>query len=309
MRAITGMFVRQRDRQEQRVRFEHQRRIDMMCQTSFRLGRHSFCSHSAHCAPTELSSVAVQCFKAPDSADVCTFRRDADADEQAIVKSWGRFLHFVVVGAQHAAAVFLVSIPQDSEFLVRQHHVEPEHTLKAEAKLRMLRLRMDLLDVHERHRESLPPAVIREMNEQLLRAVDSHESMVVALKVYTRKLGLLANKQADCPLCFERFGDDEPPEVLRCCHAFCQECWQDWTSTMHGRPFCPVCRDAFPSVMTSQVAAAVPSQIFLAMQARRLARARRWPVFEFVGGIISALMPCQCCLPAFSCWPALPAAP
>merc|ERR1719361_1735593 len=71
--------------------------------------------------------------------------------------------------------------------------------------------------------------------------------MASILEAFEKKLEFLAaNDQKECPVCLEDFGEagsGHAPETLGCCHKVCKECWENWTSVMHGRPFCPLCRN------------------------------------------------------------------
>lgn len=351
-------------RREQQERAERQRRSEMRRRTSVSMESHSCRSRSllgeglrqmsvsasvversatqsrwqsAQLASSQRSSATIRGFEAASLADVSFVWRDEDADAEGVAES------AALVGAQDAAAIGAEASAQDLEPLLQQLRVEPEDADEVAAKFGMYetyaqeveRLRSDLFAFHESHRESLPPAVAREMDGQL-RAVDSQErmgipddtrvwfvyhmmkqaernnkSMIVALRVYNRKLELLAKReQSDCPVCLEPFGDERPAETLGCCHAVCQECWQHWTSVMHGRPFCPVCRhDAFLGFITSQdapVLHTIPSDVgwdeqpFHLLPLRHRAPARQWPRLDAFRGIISALMPWRCCPHVFS---------
>merc|ERR1712176_331248 len=73
---------------------------------------------------------------------------------------------------------------------------------------------------------------------------------------FEKKLEFLgANEQSECPICLECFSEsgEHAAETLGCCHKVCKDCWANWSSVMHGRPFCPLCKeDAFLGVIAQQ---------------------------------------------------------
>jgi hypothetical protein len=129
-------------------------------------------------------------------------------------------------------------------------------------------MRGTLLKFHEENKSTLPDAVAIELDRKV-REIDSPETMGIpddaqewfvyhmmrkavqnnlnmagVLDLFEKKLEFLrSNEQAECPVCLEPFGDGEhAPETLSCCHKVCRDCWHNWSSVMHGRPFCPLCR-------------------------------------------------------------------
>jgi len=129
--------------------------------------------------------------------------------------------------------------------------------------------RETLLKFHGESRETLPAAVVHDMDRRV-GAIDSREAMGIPddarewfvyhmmrqaernnfnlakmLSDFEQKLAFLAkNDQPECPVCLERFSDAGPrvAETLGCCHKVCHECWDHWTAITSGRPFCPLCR-------------------------------------------------------------------
>eukprot|EP00932_Pfiesteria_piscicida_P004593 SRR837773.14500.p2 GENE.SRR837773.14500~~SRR837773.14500.p2 ORF type:complete len:142 (+),score=51.38 SRR837773.14500:28-426(+) len=70
--------------------------------------------------------------------------------------------------------------------------------------------------------------------------------MAGILEGLEKKLQFLAtNEQSECPVCLECFAPSGPhvAQTLGCCHKVCKECWENWTVAMHGRPFCPLCKN------------------------------------------------------------------
>lgn len=130
-------------------------------------------------------------------------------------------------------------------------------------------MRGTLLSFHEENKSSLPHAVAVDM-DKTLESIDSRESMGIPddargwfvyhmmrtaernnlkmagiLDTFEKKLEFLrSNDQAECPVCLEPFASDgeHAPETLSCCHKVCRDCWRNWSSVMHGSPFCPLCR-------------------------------------------------------------------
>lgn len=130
-------------------------------------------------------------------------------------------------------------------------------------------MRGTLFKFHEENKSTLPDAIAGELDRKV-RGIDSHESMGIpdgarewfvyhmmrkaeqnnlkmagVLDVFEKKLEFLrSNDQAECPVCLEPFASDgeHAPETLSCCHKVCRDCWHNWSSVMHGRPFCPLCR-------------------------------------------------------------------
>merc|ERR1740138_588235 len=129
--------------------------------------------------------------------------------------------------------------------------------------------RETLLKFHGESRETLPAAVVHDMDRRV-GAIDSREAMGIpddarewfvyhmmrqaernnfamakTLSDFEQKLAFLAkNDQPECPVCLECFSDAGPraAETLGCCHKVCRECWDNWTEVTGGRPFCPLCR-------------------------------------------------------------------
>merc|ERR1712217_254798 len=129
-------------------------------------------------------------------------------------------------------------------------------------------MRNTLFAFYDESQPTLPRVIVADMDSQL-RKIDSAEAMQIPdttrewfvfhmmrqaernnskmasiLDAYDKKLKFLAsNDQVECPVCLESFGEGpRTPETLSCCHKVCQECWQNWTQVMSGRPFCPFCR-------------------------------------------------------------------
>lgn len=76
-------------------------------------------------------------------------------------------------------------------------------------------------------------------------AARNNQSMANILTDFQQRLKYLAsNTQSECPICIEPFTESGPraPETLGCCHKVCKECWENWSSVMQGRPFCPLCK-------------------------------------------------------------------
>jgi len=129
-------------------------------------------------------------------------------------------------------------------------------------------MRNTLVTFHKESRPALPPAIIKDMDRQI-KGIDCAESMGIPddscnwfvyhmmcqakhnntkmagiLDVFDKKLKFLAqDDQGECPVCLEAFdGAAKAAETLGCCHKVCKECWHHWGKVMHGRPFCPLCR-------------------------------------------------------------------
>jgi len=156
--------------------------------------------------------------------------------------------------------------------------VEPKEAAECAAKFSLYecyaseveKMRNTLLSFHEESRPTMPPAVAGDLDKQV-RGIDSEEAMGIQdgqrewfvfhmmrqadrnnalmasiLDSFEKKLELLASSsQAECPICLEDFselGGVRAPETLSCCHKVCKECWGNWSTVMHGRPFCPLCR-------------------------------------------------------------------
>merc|ERR1711948_81185 len=88
----------------------------------------------------------------------------------------------------------------------------------------------------------------------------NNEHMSNVMESFEKKLEFLANNdQAECPICLDAFADISA-ETLGCCHKVCKDCWSHWSSVMHGRPFCPLCRnDEFLGAVAAHVSGALPS--------------------------------------------------
>lgn len=130
-------------------------------------------------------------------------------------------------------------------------------------------MRASLLTFHEETKPTVPAVIAADMDKQV-KGIDSAEAMGIPddarewfvfhmmrqaehnnlkmakiLDGFEKKLEFLAkNDQTECPVCLDPFteGGDHAAETLGCCHKVCKECWDSWTSVMHGRPFCPLCR-------------------------------------------------------------------
>lgn len=72
-----------------------------------------------------------------------------------------------------------------------------------------------------------------------LKASRNHRMISRILSSIRTKLDLLAT-QADCPVCFEKFGADREAFTLSCCHKVWAECWRNWSAINHGHAACPL---------------------------------------------------------------------
>jgi len=180
------------------------------------------------------------------------------------------------------------------EGLIAQLRVEPSNETECAAKFQLYEgygqeveeMRSTLLKFHTEHRTTVPAAIAREMDQKVTR-IDSQEAMGIPdnarewfvfhmmrqaqrnnlnmasiLDSFEKKLEFLAkNDQVECPVCLEDFTTDgvHAPETLACCHKVCKDCWDNWSSVMNGRPFCPLCRhDAFLGAVQRRVGSQAP---------------------------------------------------
>lgn len=178
------------------------------------------------------------------------------------------------------------------EALLHQLRQEPKDEAECSAKFLLYegyaseveQIRGDLFKFHEENGPTLPAAVAADMDKQV-RSIDSTEAMGIhdgarewfvyhmmrqaeknnkkmagILESFEKKLQFLAsNDQAECPICLESFSDSglHAPETLGCCHKVCKDCWANWSTMMHGRPFCPLCRnEEFLGAVAARVSAA-----------------------------------------------------
>jgi hypothetical protein len=176
----------------------------------------------------------------------------------------------------------------DAEFqnLLRQLQREPTNDDELAAKFAFYEtysqqvelIRNRLFALYEESRPNLPEAVANDMDKKL-KKIDStdamgipddarewfvyhmmqkagmnNKNMVSILEDFEKKLDFLATStQEECPICLENFSDQLPAETLGCCHRVCSDCWAHWSSVMHGRPFCPLCRnDEFIEALASR---------------------------------------------------------
>lgn len=335
-------------RQELRERIDRQRRSETMRRTSVSMMTHSCRSRSllgeglrqmsvsataadrsatqARWASAQLSSSArfsatVRGFD--EHAESSFVWRDADDEADGLDEC------AALVGAADSTLGSEADSARDLDPLLQQLRVEPSDAEELAAKFGMYetygqeleRLRTGLFAFYENNKESLPPAVAREMERQL-GSVDSHQAMGipdtahdwfvyhmmkqaernnrkmnVVLRGFSQKLAFLAKcEQGDCPVCLEPFSQERPAETLGCCHAVCQECWQHWTDITHARPFCPLCKhSAFMGFLASHQSEAIApfadvaaQSPFPAVRSRRVA-AGRWPRLT---GFVSYFMAC-----------------
>merc|ERR1719277_90326 len=81
--------------------------------------------------------------------------------------------------------------------------------------------------------------------DMMKQAQRNNSKMAAILEHYEKKLEFLATSdQETCPICLEAFSGSSShvAETLGCCHKVCKDCWDNWSSLMRGRPFCPLCR-------------------------------------------------------------------
>merc|ERR1712032_1250089 len=145
-------------------------------------------------------------------------------------------------------------------------------------------MRTDLFKFHEQNAPTMPAAVVTDMDKKM-KSIDSTEAMGIPddvrewfvyhmmrqaernnktmagiLDSFEKKLEFLtSNDQPECPICLECFeeGGVHAPETLGCCHKVCKDCWTHWSTVMHGRPFCPLCRnDEFLGAVAARVSGA-----------------------------------------------------
>lgn len=130
-------------------------------------------------------------------------------------------------------------------------------------------MRGTLFKFYEESRPTVPPVVAGDMDSKI-KGIDTTEAMGIPdnarewfvfhmmrqaernnlhmasiLDGFEKKLEFLAsNDQSECPVCLEKFeeGGAHAAETLGCCHKVCKDCWTHWSTVMHGRPFCPLCR-------------------------------------------------------------------
>lgn len=161
--------------------------------------------------------------------------------------------------------------------LLQQLRKEPKNEAECTAKFLLYEgyagevedMRNTLFKFYEESRPTVPTAVATGMDKQV-KGIDSTEAMGIpddarewfvfhmmrqaernntrmaaVLEGFEKKLELLAvSSQTECPVCLETFSSDGScvPETLGCCHKVCKDCWTHWSTVMHGRPFCPLCR-------------------------------------------------------------------
>lgn len=176
--------------------------------------------------------------------------------------------------------------------LMAQLRNEPEDESECAAKFMLYegygseveQMRGTLFKFHEETRLTVPASIQADMDAQV-KGIDTTESMGIQddarewfvfhmmrkaernnfkmagiLDGFEKKLEFLAaNDQSECPVCLEDFSAEGEcaPETLGCCHKVCKSCWDHWTSVMHGRPFCPLCRqEAFLGAVAAGVSGA-----------------------------------------------------
>jgi len=177
------------------------------------------------------------------------------------------------------------SVSQGVQNLLEQLRKEPSEEAECTAKFLLYEgyasevedMRKALLKFHDESRPNVPAAVASSM-DQHIKGIDSREAMGIpddarewfvyhmmrqAQKNNTKMGGILdsfekkleflaANEQSECPICLESFSEsgEHAAETLGCCHKVCKDCWANWSAVMHGRPFCPLCKeDAFLGVI------------------------------------------------------------
>jgi len=83
-----------------------------------------------------------------------------------------------------------------------------------------------------------------------LRVQREHAAAARALSEAERVRDEPSFQAASCPVCLEDFGADRAPKHLRCGHAFCAPCLDQWAATA-AAPGCPVCRAPIARAETS----------------------------------------------------------
>jgi hypothetical protein len=183
------------------------------------------------------------------------------------------------------------------ESLLRQLRKEPENEQECAAKFMLYegygseveQMRNTLYRFYEESKPNVPEALASDMSKQL-KGIDTQEAMGIPdhsrewfvyhmmrqaernnlkmagiLDGFEKKLEFLAaNDQTECPVCLEDFTLSGPhaPETLGCCHKVCKECWESWSTVMHGHPFCPLCRnEEFLGALASQMPGASPMAV------------------------------------------------
>lgn len=176
--------------------------------------------------------------------------------------------------------------------ILNQLRFEPKNEAECAAKFMLYegygseveQMRGTLLKFHEETKPTVPAAIAADMDRQV-NGIDSTEAMGIhddarewfvfhmmrqaernnlkmagILEGFEKKLEFLAsNDQSECPVCLEDFTaeGDHAPETLGCCHKVCKDCWNNWSSVMGGRPFCPLCRhDEFLGAVAARVTGA-----------------------------------------------------
>lgn len=218
-------------------------------------------------------------------AEVANIVGAADAHSMAAVGAEG-------VETQTGTGVRGSREAETIENLLSQLKQEPQNGAECAAKFMLYesyapeveQIRNDLFKFLEENRPTIPAAVITDMDKQA-RNIDSAEAMGIPddtrewfvyhmmrqaernnkklagiLDAFEKKLQFLAvNDQTECPICLECFEDGgvHAPETLGCCHKVCKDCWTNWSTIMHGRPFCPLCRnEEFLGAVASRVSGA-----------------------------------------------------
>eukprot|EP00440_Ansanella_granifera_P070332 gb/GFBE01076311.1/.p1 GENE.gb/GFBE01076311.1/~~gb/GFBE01076311.1/.p1 ORF type:complete len:343 (+),score=96.08 gb/GFBE01076311.1/:1-1029(+) len=175
--------------------------------------------------------------------------------------------------------------------LLQQLRQEPPNETECAAKFMLYegyaseveQMRGTLFKFHEETRPTVPEAIAADMDKKV-KGIDCAESMGIPddargwfvfhmmrqaernnlkmagiLDGFEKKLEFLAaNDQTECPVCLDKFQESgaHAAETLGCCHKVCKECWDSWSSVMHGRPFCPLCRhDEFLGTVAARVSA------------------------------------------------------
>jgi len=176
--------------------------------------------------------------------------------------------------------------------LMTQLRKEPQDEAECAAKFMLYegyaseveQMRGTLFKFHEETRLTVPAVIKADMDAQV-EGIDTTEAMGIQddarewfvfhmmskaernnfkmagiLDGFEKKLEFLAaNNQSECPVCLEDFSaeGERAPETLGCCHKVCTSCWDHWSSVMHGRPFCPLCRhEAFLGAVAARVSGA-----------------------------------------------------
>jgi hypothetical protein len=181
------------------------------------------------------------------------------------------------------------SSAQPFEELLKQLREEPSDDTECSNKFKLYegyawevgQMRDTLFKFYDESWPNLPTAVQRDMENQMKsfasreamgipddarewfvfhmmrQAERNNMTMVKTLDGFEKKLAFLAaNEQLECPVCFDDFQGigARVPETLACCHKVCGQCWANWSSVMHGRPFCPLCRhEDFLGAVTARV--------------------------------------------------------